>query len=85
MRPLCALIVALAVCFFGAVSAAQAFLPSDIPTDATEPPPDGGVPTDTVGNSGTPPTLEAPEPTSIALGLIGSGALGLYLRRRGKS
>jgi hypothetical protein len=79
----CALIVVGAVvCGLAAVPAAQAFLPSTLPTDATTPPPDGGTP-DTVGNSGgSPPVDDAPEPATLVLGLVGSGFLGLCWRRR---
>jgi hypothetical protein len=83
-RKFCALIVVCAVGFCGlaAVPAAQAFLPSTLPTDTVTPPPDGGTP-DTIGNSGgSPPTLDAPEPATLVLGLVGSGFLGLCWRRR---
>lgn len=79
-RPMCAVIVAAAICFLCAASATHAFMPSDIPGGTT--PPDGAGSTGTVGGGGTTPTFDAPEPASVALGLIGSGALGLYLRRR---
>jgi hypothetical protein len=80
-RTLCALIVVCTViCALTAVPAAQAFLPSDLPSDTVTPTVDG--PGDTIGNSGTPPTLDAPEPATLVLGLVGTGVLGLCLRRR---
>jgi hypothetical protein len=83
-RRFCALIVVCAVvCSLTAAPAAQAFLPSDLPTDGVTPP-DGGTP-DTIGNSGSPPPVDAPEPATLVLGLVGTGVLGLCLRRRRNS
>ena len=76
----CALIVLCALCSLTGLPAARAFLPSTLPTDTVTPTVDG--PGDTVGNSGSPPPVDAPEPATLVLGLVGSGFLGLCWRRR---
>jgi hypothetical protein len=88
-RKLCsALIVLASLSAFSAIPAAYAWLPSDPPPNPVVPPP---VPTPTPvpvplpvpPPPVTPPCHNMPEPSSLVLGLLGAGTLGVrYLRRR---
>ena len=85
-RKLCAVVVLL-MCLgiIGGLPVAQAWLPSDPPPDPQVPPPLPPPPTPHPTPDPVPPPphcQETPEPSTLVLGLIGAGVLGLGMRRR---